>query len=486
MGCDGGPWGSSDVGGENYEVYWDDGGDYESSEVEDGGEHLDIDGESDATEGDGDVVDYCTVGDRTGITNYARITCNPNNMIIANGQIFGMCTNQLFACPAGTSPTTCSEAVTMPVAVDLEGATLSVTTTRIVNLGGRLLALYGADDAATGKSASGLMLINPTTYEVLQHVVMVTTSYGSGSDPITLTPRQPTYAVDGNRLYVSTANQNPSSHIYEPGFFFALPKTTAGEIDQRNLGDTTVTFGGRNMQRLALLDNPGTPELDNNMLWAYSPSGPPATIPFSTKIEIYVMNNRPDMGIARPLSSPVEIRRDRIPIMLDPLPGEPTGPAIIPYDVSDAANPQRIDVDADTNPDAINIADVYLGDQMLVVGDYGIAASGASATLHMANLGSPTTAVVSRDMSSRISGTIVSIAYSGMRVFVVSDSDGPNFHGIDVPFTSASEIGGGVYVGSGAGASVCDTGGDCFIAVESACETGNGQLVRDDTSVTAE
>ena len=460
--------GSDDDNGGNGHVDGSADGDTEGTDIvidyPDGGTESDLTvEEGDGGDGDGEVVDPCE-GERAGITNYAALPCNPNNMLISNSKIYGMCPNQVFSCPVtSTDSTTCSTAATMPSTVEIGGENLPVETTKIVDLGNnRLLALYGAD--GTDTSVSGLMLLDATTHEVVQHVVMRETRIGSGSDEIVLTPRRPTSAVlssDGTTLYLATSNFYALSGYYEPGTVIALP-FASGQIDVGSLDTVNFFFAGRNPEELALIGA--------TWMAVLSSYGPTEMIPFMSR-DIDIFEMEPDValdGVAREFSYIGHVFMD-YSVPKGPLPGEHPNPHIGVYDISEPSNAQ---LDEDRTVDFEDCG--WLGSQMLFSssGD-AIVNCAFEPLIYTADINETVSSFTSRDMSGVMDSGIVSIGTTGSEVLVAS-------YGVSSTYRNFFGDGEGVYVGEGPGTMVCNSDFNCYIAVDSACGvTGSSpELVR--------
>lgn len=226
-----------------------------------------IEGDIDDVDADGEIYIDCDAPERACVNDeYASLTigsdrCYPADIDLVEDKLFGVCkfpANKIFSCNPGETSGTCGIVADIPLSTDVEGTSLDNYPVQLVNLGNnRLLAMYTTDGASP---ANGLMLLNASTYEVIQHIALGAITMTSGSGPITITPRQPHSALlspDSNYLYVSTSNFDPSTGLYERGTIVSLPflPSPASEFDDEHWSRTSFMFtGGRNAQGMAYIN----------------------------------------------------------------------------------------------------------------------------------------------------------------------------------------------------------------------------------------
>lgn len=233
---------------------------------------LDVDDDSvdgaDVDDADGEIYIDCDDPERACVNDeYASLTmgpdrCYPADMDLFEDKFFGVCkfpANKIFSCNLGETSGSCGIVADIPLSTDIDGTSLDNYPVQLVGLGNnRLLAMYTTDGTSP---ANGLMLLNAATYEVIQHIRLGAITMTSGSDPITITPRQPHSALlspDSNYLYVSTSNFDPSTGLYERGTVISLPflPPPVSEFDDDHWSRTSFFFtSGRNTQGMAYIND---------------------------------------------------------------------------------------------------------------------------------------------------------------------------------------------------------------------------------------
>jgi hypothetical protein len=251
-----------------------DAGDVTDGEIYDG-DGIDADYEGDGLEGDADVDDAdggeiyvdCDAAERGCVNDeYASLTigssrCYPADIDLVGDKLLGVCkfpVNSIFSCNLGETSGSCGVVADIPLSTDIDGTSLDNYPVQLADLGNnRLIAMYTTEGTSP---ANGLMLLNATTYEVIQHIALGAITVLAGGTPRTIIPRQPHSALlspDGNWLYVSTSNFDPSTGLYEQGTVISLPflPPPAGEFDDEHWSRTTFLFtSGRNTQAMAYMN----------------------------------------------------------------------------------------------------------------------------------------------------------------------------------------------------------------------------------------
>ncbi len=239
------------------DVPTEDGIDAEFGDIPDGG---------DADSDSGDGVD-CSAP-RTGInddyarTVFATVNCNVLDLDVVGNYIYGVCdypSNRVFSCQIQSDPmasTTCSGVFTIEPRSTLPDDTMVDNIPRqITSLGDRMAILYNTPlfDAYP----NNVILLNSGTHTRAQEdIALGAIIFGSGSDPITVYPRNASAVVlSGSTLYVATDNYDSSRGQYERGTVYVLESKSSTDRDF-DPADVSLFFtNGRNPTAMAALDN---------------------------------------------------------------------------------------------------------------------------------------------------------------------------------------------------------------------------------------
>jgi len=236
----------------------------------------------DASAVDGNGVDMACVQPRNGINDdYAKTIFSPlcvaEDLDIIGEKIFGVSgypLNKVFACQIHSDPmetTICTGAFSIDTASQpLDGGAPSPNKPQqLVDLGdGQLLVTYKTE----GSHPNNFVVIDNSTYALIQHIALGAMQYMNGSSVITVMPRPSDAPVFLNdHLFIATENYNADTQKYERGTVVVIKRD---ELDPNkfDLENVSLFFtNGRNPTAIAAKDDHTIVILNAN--------GPASTIP---------------------------------------------------------------------------------------------------------------------------------------------------------------------------------------------------------------